>query len=223
MTNTLWYLGPQGMAASDQRLPRPIPNHVRARYLAPQIPARRDNGWMVWASAFNAQNTRSPARAYVVSLDLFAVDSTGRQQAIYQQRYRQGGPVWGGWFRYTDTGWYIEQVAGQDTFSVKQFVDRGITYTGALIDTGAWVHVPAAGHIWQMTWPRKLAPANAVKLRVTATFKAEGNTLINVGLDRYRTSTQDPVPVQEVMVSDTYAAEHGLVTVKMTTGRIAWT
>lgn len=217
-----WYLGPQGMSASDPRLPPPIPYHVRSRYQASSIPARRDNGWIVWASAFNARGTRAPAHAYVTMLDLFAVNAAGQQIALHQQRYRVGGSVWGGWFRYTDTGWYIEQVGGQEAFKAVTFIDRGIHYIGAYIDTGAWSHVPAAGHIWQMIWPRKTAPSNAVSLRIKATFKAEGNTLINVGMDRYRTPTQDPAPAQEVLVSDTYGAEHGLVTVTMTTPPIFW-
>lgn len=219
-----WYVGMTGLSSNDDRLAKTsIPYHVRERYQARDVRADRTNSWIVWASAWSAPKQEGYGRAYVKSLELYALDEEGNQFPISVQTWQRGDDVWGGCYRYSLTDWFGDQVNGQEYFRTGSFMDTvGQKHTGARIDTNEVEEVPAVCHIWQSRWPRDVLPQGTVAVRVKAQFIAFGDALINVGLDRYRTDTQGDRPEQEVLVSDTYDSSHGLVEVIMDTPVIEW-
>lgn len=219
-----WYAGPAGLPLHDTRLMESsIPYHVRERYRAPRIQAARSNSWIVWASAWSAPGGRGNGRAYIKSLELFVLDEQGHEFPVSAQQWQRGEDVWGGCFRYSTNDWFSDKINGQEFFRAGTFIDEsGARHQGARIDTSAVESIPAVCHIWQSRWPRDVLPAGTYRVRVKAQFVAFGEALVNVGLDRYRTDKEDDEPEQEILVSDTYSAEHGLVEVSMETAPISW-
>lgn len=223
-SQNLWYSGTAGIASNDPRLINSsIPYHVRERYQASSVQASRTNSWIVWASAWSDQDDNGSGRVYITSLELYGVDKNGNEHPIQIQTWGRGQEVTGGCYRYTTTDWFGDQVDGPSFFIAGAFMDtNNVKQYGARIDTSEVEDVPAVCHIWQSRWPRDTMPEGTVKIRVKATFAAFGDALVNVGLDRYRTNTLDDRPVQEVLVSDTYSAQEGLVRVAMDTAPIDW-
>ena len=214
-----WYDGPQGLSAEDPRLPLPIPHHVRQRHRGRLLQADDDNSWMVWLTAFPSRGTRG-GNVTVMSLAMEFLGQDGQTIAHVRQLWRDATEVWGGWFPYDDQQWFRNGMIGKDDFRIEFVTIKGFQSRCAVLDVGKYGQHPAAGHIWMMRWPRDVAPPGTMRVRIHAVFRADGDALCNVGLDRYDTETTDPEPVQEVMVSDTYSAEHGDVHVILETGDI---
>lgn len=214
-----WYEGPQGLSASDPRLPASLPHQVRERYRAPFILADDDNSWMVWLTAFPNGGGQA-GRVVVMSLAMEFLGQDGQTISYVRQLWRDATEVWGGWFPYDDRRWFRNGMIGKDDFRIEFAAIKGFQSRCAILDVGKYTQHPAAGHIWMMRWPRDVAPPGSKRVRVHAVFRVEGDALCHVGLDRYETDTTDPEPVQEVLVSDTYGAEHGDVHVILETGDI---
>lgn len=217
----IWYEGPDGLRADDLRLPLPMPHQVRERYRAPFIEADEDNSWMVWLTAFPCAGNQ-PSKVTVMSLAMEFVGADGKTIAHVRQLWSEASEVWGGWFPFQHRRWFRDGMVGKDDFRIEQALVKGYASRCAVLDVGKYGQYPAAGHIWMMRWPRDVAPAGTKRVRVHAIFRAEGSALCHVGMDRYRTDTADPEPVQEVLVSDTYGAEHGDVHVILETGDIVF-
>lgn len=218
-----WYTATHRGLRPEQVTPNSIPRRVRQAFRAREINANRENSWIVWASAWTRNGGRD-GWALVEYLRLEAIMADGGSQIIYEQRYDEGDDIWGGWFPYNDQKWYKMGMTGENDFVARRLdLRRGESMVGACINTGQYTgRNLAAGHIWMMRWPRDVAPDGTVTLRVSARFVANGDALINVGLDRYRLDDADPEPQQECLVSDTYGGSHGPVEVTMETPRINW-
>lgn len=218
-----WYTANRRGLAATAVTPASIPSKVRRAYRAPFINARRENSFIVWASAWTRDGGRE-GFAVVEHLTLEAVMADGRIVPIASQRYNTGDSVWGGWFPYTGEVWYKLGMVDENDFDVRCVtIPEGGRMTGAFINTASHTgEDAAAGHIWMKRWPRDVPPPGTVALRVSARFVARGDCLINVGMDRYRLPDADPEPEQECLVSETYSAEHGAVDVVMVTPDIEW-
>ena len=211
-----WYAATPGLTAWANGYVPSIPWQVRQRFQAQKIVANHSNSWIVWASAWSSQGGKAAGKALIQTLELDAVDAQGNATPLDVTQWQTGTRVTGHCYQYDAWHWFGSETSLNEAFS------SGGPNGGAVIDTGVAGALPAVCHLWQTHWPRDVAPAGTVKLRVKATFTAIGDALINVGLDRYKTSTGDDKPEQEVLVSDTYTSQQGSVTVVMDTPNISW-
>lgn len=223
-----WYTGPDGIASTDRRMPRSVPENPRHRYQAALIEGRRANSYIAWVTAFPAAGTRGGSVA-VFDLDLdWVVERDGRTELVTSshQRYNNGDRVAGGWFPFNDQGWFQLGMNNSESFTVADRVVNGARRSAAIIDVTRFSDPQACGHIWDTHWPRLVPPAGTVAVRISCTFLVEGDALVHMGVDRYETERTKDQPDQEVLVSDTYALQHCVggrpVTVTMQTSRINW-
>lgn len=224
-STAIWYDGPKGLLPDDIRLPQAVPVNVRQRFQAEKIHASRTNSWMPWVTVFAARNS-SGGRVAVFRLAMdWKVERNGQIETVEarHQVWPQGETVWGGWFPYDDNGWFQNGMIAQNDFEIIGWVIERQDLAAVLIDTKR--HPNACGHIWQKDWPRLVAPVGTIGVQISCTMAIEGDALVHVGLDRYKSATEDDQPEQEVLVSDTYGEEHcldGRLTITLVTSRIHW-
>ena len=219
-----WYLGRPGIAIHDPRLPPSVPYRVRERYRVSEIHANPENSWMAWFTAFPVVgSTGGEVEVYSFGLEWLSVhDDELRPTNAVMQFYLPGDTVWGGWFPFDDRTWFGQGMIAQNDFPVERREFEGYTSPCAVVDVGKHLDRRAAGHIWMKRWPRDVAPRGTVRIRIRVVMRIRGDVLCNIGLDRYHTDRTKPEPDEEVLVSDTYGNEHGIVRLVIESGDIKW-